>query len=66
MLLLNRRQRTLLADKLIDVSNVAAGALIFGQFLGDRPFSLWLAISGSAVWLFLIACGVALEGGTES
>ena len=34
MLRLKREQRQLLADKLPDVANVAAGGLVFGQALG--------------------------------
>src|SRR5687768_15287115 len=49
MLRLNRAQRNLIAQKLCDEANVAAGALIFGQFLADR-FSIALVISGVVAW----------------
>jgi hypothetical protein len=66
MLLLNREQRAMLVDKLPDVANLAVGALSFGQFLADRPFSSTLAICGAAIWLALMAWTIALaDGGNE-
>ena len=59
-------QRALLADKLPDVANIAAGALLFGQFLSDRTFSLPLAAAGLALWGFLFGCAVVLAGGDQS
>lgn len=60
MLVLNDAQRALLADKVPDAANLAAGAMVFGQFLGDRPFSLTVALWGIGVWIALIAWGVVL------
>ena len=54
MLDLSSDQRKLLLDKVPDVANVAAGALIFGQFLGPQRFSLVIAIVGAGVWSVLI------------
>ena len=54
MLRLNDAQRNILADKVFDAANVAAGALIFRQFLNDQPFSVLIALVGSepgSVWL---------------
>ena len=66
MVELTSRQRALLADKLPDVANIAAGALLFGQFLSDRTFSLLLAAAGLALWTFLFGCAVVLAGGDQS
>jgi hypothetical protein len=42
MLVLNRGQRELLADKLLDAANLAAGGLFLGQFVTGSSFlSLW-------------------------
>lgn len=60
MLLLNQTQRAMLIDKVPDVANLAVGALFFGQFLGDRPFSFTLAVSGAGVWLILMASAIVL------
>lgn len=54
----------MLADKILDVANVAAGALVFGQLLGDK-FSIALAVAGVAVWIVLGFCALALAGGGE-
>jgi hypothetical protein len=66
MLLLNRAQRTLLAEKLADIANVAAGALIFGQFLSDYGFSLSLAAFGVAIWLVLTTFAVTIAKRADS
>lgn len=63
MLDLKQAQRDMLVDKLPDAANLAAGALFFGQFLGDRPFSLILAMSGIAAWAVLIVWALVLAGG---
>jgi hypothetical protein len=52
------------ADKLLDAANVAAGALVFGQFLADR-FSIVLVVAGLGVWGLLVAIALALVGGDE-
>ena len=66
MLELTNRQREMLVDKLPDAANVAAGALFFGQFLGERSFSLSLAALGVGLWVFLTFCSFALAGGKQS
>ena len=65
MLQLKRAQRAVLVDKLPDVANLAAGALLFGQFLGERAFSPYVALFGLALWALLTGFAVALAGGKE-
>jgi hypothetical protein len=65
MLVWNREQRVLLADKLSDMANIAAGGLIFGQALGDTPFSAAMALAGLAIWLFISWCALFLAGGSS-
>jgi hypothetical protein len=60
MLGLTEAQRAAAADKLLDLANIAAGGMIFGQFLGDQPFSPGVAAFGLAWWLFLVANALAL------
>jgi hypothetical protein len=62
MLLLSRSRRAVLVDKISDVANLQVGALLFGQFLSERPFSLSLALVGIAIWFGLISCVLALAG----
>jgi hypothetical protein len=57
---LNRQQRRVFIEKVPDVANVAVGALFFGQFLGDRPFSFLAALSGIVVWFLLMMWAVLL------
>lgn len=54
----------MLADKLLDGANVAAGALAFGQFLADR-LSIVLIVAGLGVWGLLVVIGLTLAGGNE-
>lgn len=64
MLRWNAEQRHVLVDKLPDAANLVVGALFVAQFLGDRPFSLALALSGIAAWAALMgfALNVAKAG----
>ncbi len=55
-------QRRMLIDKLPDAAHLALGALCFGQFLSDRPFSASLAIGGLAAWAALFGWGLVLGG----
>ena len=60
MLELNERQRAVLIAALPNTANVAAGGLIFGQFVSDRPFSVALALTGIAAWAALIGWSIFL------
>ena len=64
MLRLKRAQRTLLAETLRDIANLAAGAMIFGQFLADAVFSQRVALGGMFLWIVLVLCAAAHPGGT--
>ena len=55
MLRLKSRQRTVLLEKLPDVANLGIGALLFGQFVSNQPFSPLLALSGFALWIVLMS-----------
>jgi hypothetical protein len=58
MLRLTARQREALIQKAPDAGNLAAGSMLLGQFLVERPFSVALAIAGATVWL--VSWGVML------
>ena len=60
MVELNRAQRAVLVDKLPDAANLGVGALFFGQFLGERAYSLALMALGIGIWVVLMVCAVAL------
>jgi len=65
MLVLKRRQQTLLANTLRELANIAAGAMIFGSFVTDRPFSTWWALGGVALWVVFVGGAVALVKRSE-
>ena len=60
MLDLHGRQRDLLADKAEDTANIAAGALVFGQFLSDRGPSLLVGVVGLALSIVFAVTSVLL------
>lgn len=60
MVRLSRSQRTLLAETLRDIGNIAAGAMVFGQFLAGATFSTGVALSGMWVWIVLVLAALWL------
>jgi hypothetical protein len=46
MLRLKRRQRAIAVEKLPDVANIILGVMVFGQFVDERPVSIWLVAAG--------------------
>jgi hypothetical protein len=40
-------------------------ALVFGQFLGEGPYSLALAAAGVAAWSALIVIALVVAGGSK-
>ena len=60
MLELRPKQREVLAQTFRELANIAAAALVFGQALGDRPFSLALAVIAVALWVALLAGALVL------
>ena len=64
MLRLKHGQRELLAETFKDIANVAAGAMIFGQFIGEGSFSFPVAVIGGSIWLAFVATAVRLSGWT--
>ena len=61
MLRFSKEVRVFVAESLRDVANLAMGAMVFGQFLSDRPFSLLVAAGGVAVWTVLMSYAVFLR-----
>ena len=61
MLRLTKEQRQLLAENVSSAANVAAGALVFGQFLSGQPPSLaMLGLGASAACAALVAWALFL------
>jgi hypothetical protein len=65
MLRLDRNQRRVLADKLPDAANAAVAALVFGQLVAGHPVSMAVAVSGTLLWVWLLACALILTEGEE-
>jgi hypothetical protein len=55
----------LLAETLRDIANVAAGAMVFGQFIGSQTLSYSIAAFGMGVWVALVTFAMVLAGGTQ-
>ena len=62
MLELNPQQRTLFAETVRDIANVGGGAMMFGSFLSDRPFSLATAIVGFTIWAAVVTFAISVVG----
>ena len=60
MLRWSQSQRELLAETIRDVANIAAGAMVFGQFLSDAEFSPILTVTGILFWGCLVVLAVRL------
>jgi hypothetical protein len=66
MLRLTRSQKSLAAEKLADLANIAAAGLVFGQLIGGTSpgwASILIGTVGIVVWavLFLLALGINRE-----
>jgi hypothetical protein len=62
MLKLTNGQRAVLVQSFPAVGHLSLGALVFGQFLRDQPFSFWLAVAGFGIWLGLVSVAVVIAG----
>ena len=48
----NANHRKIFAEKLLELANIAAGALIFGQFISGKELSLLLVLVGLVTLIF--------------
>ena len=61
MIKFSNDQRMFVAEGLRELANLAAAALVFGQFVAERRFSPPVAIGGALVWFTLMSFAVALR-----
>ncbi len=61
MLHFTRHQQLLLAEKLLDGANIAVGAMVFGQFVAEREFSVPVAALGLLLWIALVGSAIRLS-----
>lgn len=62
MVRLAPRQRAVFGEKVLDLANYAAAALVFGQFVGQQPISLTVALGGVITWVVLALLAFRLTG----
>ncbi len=62
MLRLTPRQRAVTVEKLPDLANIATGFLVFGQFVGEEPTSVWLVTAGIAIWVIIAGVTLLIAG----
>jgi len=63
---MNENQRKFISDKLGTLGNIAAGALIFGQFLSGEAFRFPLFLFGVVFWITCYLAGyLILKGGDQ-
>ncbi len=65
MLRLTGRQRTVLGEKVLDLANFAAAALVFSQFVGQQRVVWLVIVAGMALWIVLALMAVRLMGERE-
>jgi len=46
---MTQKEREVYAEKALDLGNIAFGALVFGQFLGEHVFQWWSAALGAFI-----------------
>jgi hypothetical protein len=62
MLRFSTRQREALGGTLRELANLAAAALVFGQFVG-QGFASWSALAiGTVFWFAAVWLGLLMEG----
>jgi hypothetical protein len=62
MVRLTASQRPVFGEKVLDLANYAAAALVFGQFVGQQPISLRVMATGVVTWLVFATFAFWLTG----
>lgn len=62
MIRLRPGPRTAFGEKLLDLANFAAAALVFGQFVGSESLSWTIMVTGVALWFGFVAVALWLMG----
>jgi hypothetical protein len=62
MIRLRPGPRATFGEKLLDLANFAATALVFGQFVGDQPLSWAIIVTGVAIWFVIAALALRMMG----
>ena len=62
MLRLRTRRRAVLVETFRELANLAAGALVLGQFVEQQRLSTWVTVGGVVAWLVLVGVAILLAG----
>jgi len=62
MLRLKPRRRTVLSEAFRELANLAAGAMVLGQFVGQQPLSFGVLLAGVAMWVTLVGLALLYAG----
>jgi len=62
MLRLRPGPRAVFGEKVLDLANFAAAALVFGQFVGSEPLSWTIMFAGVVLWVGFVAVALWLMG----
>jgi hypothetical protein len=65
MIKLKDPQRAVLVEAFPAAGHLGLGALVFGQFLREQPYSMGLFVTGVCIWLWFVGMAVALAGGKQ-
>lgn len=65
MLRLKDAERAVLVQAVPAVAHLAAGTLVFGQFIRQQAFSIPLAFVGIAFWFAAIGLALLIAGGKK-
>jgi hypothetical protein len=65
MVRLKPGQRRLLVAHIPPLANLAAGSLLFGQFLSERPYSPTVALIGVGTWVVLFGTALFFAAGSD-
>jgi hypothetical protein len=52
----------MLVEKVPDLANLTLASSVLGQFLGDAPFSLAVAVPGVGAWAAMMSLAFLLAG----
>lgn len=58
---MTHEQRKLFAEKLLDLANIDAGALVFGQFISGTGVNIHIFIYGIIIASILYSCAFAFS-----
>jgi hypothetical protein len=59
---LTTRQRQALSETVRELANLAAGALVLGQFVGEQAASPGIIVAGALIWLVFVSFALVLNG----